>query len=116
MKLFPSTKERFALSLLELLENNKFESISAGDVVKNSGLSNRTFYNHFCDKNDLLGYCYRMVVEPFWYSAGKKKTLLRHSLSAVRGICCRAEIIKPSAMRYPIMGKMTCARKLKTRV
>lgn len=75
MKLFPSTKERFVLSLLELLENNCFNSISAGDVIKNSGLSSRTFYNHFCDKNDLLGYCYRVTVEPFWYSDGKKNSL-----------------------------------------
>ena len=37
MKALPSTKERFALALRELLESNSFESISVGDIVGLSG-------------------------------------------------------------------------------
>ena len=33
VKALPSTKERFALALRELLESNSFESISVGDIV-----------------------------------------------------------------------------------
>ena len=33
MKALPSTKERFALALMELLESNSFERISVGDIV-----------------------------------------------------------------------------------
>ena len=62
MKALPSTKERFALALMELLESNSFERISVGDIVGLSGLSSRTFYNHFRDKNELLAYLYRITV------------------------------------------------------
>lgn len=75
MKALPSTKERFALALRELLESNSFESISVGDIVGLSGLSSRTFYNHFRDKNELLAYLYRITVEPLWYTDGKRNSL-----------------------------------------
>lgn len=75
VKALPSTKERFALALRELLESNSFESISVGDIVGLSGLSSRTFYNHFRDKNELLAYLYRITVEPLWYTDGKRNSL-----------------------------------------
>ena len=47
---------------MELLESNSFERISVGDIVGLSGLSSRTFYNHFRDKNELLAYLYRICL------------------------------------------------------
>lgn len=75
MPAIPRTKDRFALSLQELLDKKSIQDISVGDIVENAGLSSRTFYNYFRDKNELLSYIYRTTVEPFWFEGGRKNSL-----------------------------------------
>lgn len=49
----PSSKEQFAQSLVELSKKEPFHKITVEMIVEASGLSKRTFYNHFADKYDL---------------------------------------------------------------
>ena len=49
----PSSKEQFAQSLVELSRKEPFHKITVEMIVEASGLSKRTFYNHFADKYDL---------------------------------------------------------------
>lgn len=39
-------------------------------------MSKRSFYNHFVDKYDLMGYAYRVLVERQWYRDGRRCTLV----------------------------------------
>ncbi len=52
------TKQIIAGSLIELMQSQKFDSISIGDLVQNCGISRHTFYYHFEDKFALLKYIF----------------------------------------------------------
>lgn len=71
-----STKERLMASFLELLEDKSLQDISVADIYTNAGVSKRSFYNHFSDKFDLMGYAYRVLVEQQWYRDGRRCTLV----------------------------------------
>lgn len=71
-----STKERLMASFLELLEDKSLQDISVADIYTNAGVSKRSFYNHFVDKYDLMGYAYRVLVERQWYRDGRRCTLV----------------------------------------
>jgi AcrR family transcriptional regulator len=51
-----STKEIFVDSLIDLLAETSYEKITVRQIAENCGLSSRSFYNHFKDKNHLLFY------------------------------------------------------------
>ena len=71
-----STKERLMASFLELLEDKSLQDISVADIYTNAGVSKRSFYNHFSDKYDLMGYTYRELVKLLWYKDGRRCTLV----------------------------------------
>ena len=47
-------KELFGEALLELLKTSKIEKITVKQIADASGLSTKTFYNHFTDKYQLM--------------------------------------------------------------
>lgn len=49
-----TTKEILAESFLELAKTNRIDKITISDIVKNCGMSQPTFYNHFKDKYDMM--------------------------------------------------------------
>lgn len=51
-------KLMFGNTLLQLLDKKKLEKITINDLLSEMGASRQTFYNHFCDKNDLIQYIY----------------------------------------------------------
>ncbi len=51
-------KEMFGDTLLELVNTKKLEKITVNDLISKTGASRQTFYNHFCDKNDLIQWIY----------------------------------------------------------
>lgn len=75
MAVYPSTKQRLMDALQELLTSRTFDTISVGDIAGAAGVSSRTFYNHFQDKNELLAYTYRETVEPMWFTDGVPNSL-----------------------------------------
>lgn len=51
-----TSKEIFAETLLELSRHTFIDKITVSKLVEESGLSSKTFYNHFQNKSDLMIY------------------------------------------------------------
>lgn len=51
-------------SLLELCQKEPLSAITVSQLLKETGISRQTFYNHFIDKNDLICYTYDHVIVP----------------------------------------------------
>ena len=51
-------KSIFADKLLDMLRERKLRDITVKDLLQSTGASKQTFYNHFCDKNDLICWIY----------------------------------------------------------
>ena len=71
-----STKEHIMEAFLKLLEDKNLMDISVSEIAEPAGVSKRSFYNHFVDKYDLMGYAYRVLVEQQWYREGRRCTLV----------------------------------------
>lgn len=71
-----STKEHIMEAFLKLLEDKNLMDISVSEIAELAGVSKRSFYNHFVDKYDLMGYAYRVLVERQWYRDGRRCTLV----------------------------------------
>ena len=56
-------KETLANALLELSKQKSIEKITITDIVNQCNTSRRTFYNHFIDKYDLIGWIYTNRVD-----------------------------------------------------
>ncbi len=55
------TKFKIARALEELMLTDSFASISVIRISDASGISRQTFYNHFIDKQDLVGWIYDQI-------------------------------------------------------
>ena len=53
-----STKDLILSSLYDLLRDKPYEKITVSAIVRNCGISQRTFYHHFKDKHDLVEWSY----------------------------------------------------------
>ena len=71
-----STKEQIVEAFLKLLEDKNHMGIAVSEISEVAGVSKRSFYNHFVDKYDLMGYAYRVLVEQQWYREGRRCTLV----------------------------------------
>ena len=58
-----TTKELIARSFLELSETKTIDRITVKDIVTNCAITKTTFYNHFCDKYDLMMWLYMTPVK-----------------------------------------------------
>ena len=59
-----NVKEILADGLLELLEQQRLESIKIKQLLDYTHISKQSFYNHFLDKNDLIVYIYLNRIIP----------------------------------------------------
>ncbi|GKU76042.1 dihydroxyacetone kinase transcriptional activator DhaS [Paenibacillus sp. L3-i20] len=53
------TKKMIAKSLKELMETESFHRVSVSDIMSNCQMRRQTFYYHFVDKFELLGWIYK---------------------------------------------------------
>ena len=60
-----STKELILSSLYDLLKERPYEKVTVSAIVKNCGISQRTFYHHFKDKHDLMEWSYLHVLDDY---------------------------------------------------
>lgn len=58
-----TTKNLLAQSLMELVQFKPVDKITVKELTRNCGLTSPTFYNHFCDKYDLMAWIYNQKVE-----------------------------------------------------
>lgn len=59
-----TSKEILIQTLLELSNNRPIDKITVKQIVEESGVSLKTFYNHFRDKYDLMLYVLESKTEP----------------------------------------------------
>ena len=57
-------KKIISLALLKLCQQQSLQSITISQLLKETGVSRQTFYNHFKDKNDLICYIYDTFIIP----------------------------------------------------
>jgi len=50
----PGTRERLQAAALELFATRGFEQVTAAEIAKSVGLTERTFFRHFSDKREVL--------------------------------------------------------------
>lgn len=75
-----STRDVIAGSTLELLQNKRIEEITVAEIIHETGISNRTFYNHFQDKFDVCNYIYdQLLDQKCWITDGRRSTLSEFS-------------------------------------
>lgn len=61
-----TTKELILSSLYDLLREKPYEKVTVSAIVKNCGISQRTFYNHFKDKHELMEWSYLHVLDDYY--------------------------------------------------
>ena len=54
-----NTKQQLANALKSLMQTKPLEKITIKDIVIFCGVNRQTFYYHFKDINDLLGWIYK---------------------------------------------------------
>jgi len=70
-----TTKQVLAESMIQLLEmGHVVERVSVEDIVHNCQLSRRTFYNHFVDKQDLIGWIFEHEDQIFENASWEKQS------------------------------------------
>lgn len=57
-------KKILANALLNLCQKQSLQPITVSQLLKETGVSRQTFYNHFKDKNDLICYIYDTYIVP----------------------------------------------------
>lgn len=70
----PSIPELIEKSVIELLKNKTIDEITVTQIARNCGITTRTFYNHFRDKNEVVSTIYTKEMRkymrcsiPEWY-------------------------------------------------
>lgn len=67
-----TTQDQFLSALFTLLENQTYEKIKIVDICREAGLSRKTFYTYFKQKEDLLDYLAQII--SLCYSATDDKS------------------------------------------
>ena len=78
--------DRFAKALHRLANEKPFERITTRAIVKESGFSSRTFYNHFRSKYDLMLWSYAAQDYEYLYQTTLEKELVTFSELLLRGL------------------------------
>lgn len=77
------TKQRLADALKELMQTRSLARISVGDITAHCGTNRQTFYYHFKDKYDLVGWIYSTETLPFMGSFSDRA----HWTDGLRDLC-----------------------------
>ena len=70
-----TTKELILSSLYDLLRERPYDKVTVSAIVKNCGISQRTFYNHFKDKHDLMEWSFLHVLDAHYEGSRGDMTL-----------------------------------------
>ncbi len=61
-------KELLSEALLNICHEKSLEFITISKLLRITGVSRQTFYNHFVDKNDLIQYIYNTRIVPDFHN------------------------------------------------
>ena len=70
------TKEKIAQSLMDLMQDTKFESITIKQICNKAGVYRSTYYRNFQSKEDIIKYKLSMIMNEYLeeYSKQEEKT------------------------------------------
>lgn len=94
-----SSKELLRESAIELFSRNPVDRVTVNMLCENCGISQRTFYNHFRDKYDLISWVYTSVNEDLIARLGPEFTL-HSSLAALVGDIIENSSFYANIIRY----------------
>ncbi len=86
-----SSKEIFIETFLELAKTNPVDKITIRMIVENSGLSSKTFYNHFQNRQDLMLYVEQSETNQMYHML-ENESLSFHDF-LIKGISFYSEIV-----------------------
>ena len=61
----PGARERLQAAALELFATRGFEQVTAAEIARSVGLTERTFFRHFSDKREVLFYGQEQFLQAF---------------------------------------------------
>lgn len=70
-----STKELLKESVIELVEKMPVNKVTVEMICENCGVSQRTFYNYFKDKYELISWVYTEVLDKQCHGADQPKSM-----------------------------------------
>ncbi|MBR1986458.1 MAG: TetR/AcrR family transcriptional regulator [Mogibacterium sp.] len=82
-----SSKELLRESAIELFSKYPVDRVSVNMICEYCGVSQRTFYNHFRDRNDLIAKVYTAILDEVELRNGESRTLHDYICALVQGIC-----------------------------
>lgn len=94
-----SSKELLRESAIELFSRYPVDKVSVNMICENCAVSQRTFYNHFRDKNDLIAWVYTEILDEVEFQKGDSRTLHDYICALVQGICDYSDFYV-SVVRY----------------
>lgn len=94
-----TTKELFAESLLELVQQKPIEKITIAAIAENCGMTSRTFYNNFLDKYDLINWIHIHQLEEAYAELGVTLTW-RELIVRMVNIMNEAKVFYNEAMEH----------------
>lgn len=85
------TKKLYCDALLSLCESRKLSDVTVTALVAQAGTARQTFYNHFNDVNDLIGYLTTNILETYVRPAYFAETVFEAYSFAVehKGFFCQ---------------------------
>lgn len=99
MQMKKSSKELLRESAIELFSKYPVDKVSVNMICENCAVSQRTFYNHFRDKNDLIAWVYTEILDEVELRHGDLRTLHNYISALVKGICDYSDFYV-SVVRY----------------
>lgn len=107
----PTSKELLVQSLYELMREQPYEQITVRAIAANCGLSQRTFYNHFKDKHELVEWSYLHVLEELYRTYEGRMTFTEWYLLSARTVWEQRQALRKiikyqgqNAMRFSVHG------------
>lgn len=106
-----TSKELLVQSLYDLMREQPFEQITVRAISANCGLSQRTFYNHFKDKHELVEWSYLHVLEELYRTHEGRMTFTEWYFLSARTVWEQRQALRKivkyqgqNAMRFSVHG------------
>lgn len=81
-----SSEELLKDSAIELLSKSPVNKVTVNMICNNCGISQRTFYNYYKDKNDLVTSVYTGIIDEFFNAGGSDVTFHDLAMALVSSI------------------------------
>lgn len=100
-----TTKDLILSSLYDLLREKPYEKVTVSAIVKNCGISQRTFYNHFKDKHELMEWSYLHVIDDY-YVNNREDMTFRKWLAFITETAWEHRLMLQKFIRYSGQNSM----------